>query len=157
MRVASIIFSTTPRATFTICHYLRSGSGDVMHTISIDADANLVTVQYQGKVTVAERTEVLGQLLTMLHETQCRKLLVDFRGARSPVEDFTACKDLARRLMALGVQGCQVAYVWPANGAIHPVVDALAASRGFLFEKFEDLGEARQWLAMTAAGGAGRN
>ena len=128
-----------------------------MHTISIDADANLVTVQYQGKVTVAERTEVLGQLLAMLQETQYRKLLVDFRSARSPVEDFAACKELARRLMALGVQGCQVAYVWPPIGSIHPVVDALSAARGFLFEKFDDMEQARKWLAMTATGGLGRD
>jgi hypothetical protein len=127
-----------------------------MHTISIDADANLVTVQYRGKVTVAERTEVLDQLLTMLNETQYRQLLVDFRSARSPVEDFAACKELARRLMALGVQGCQVAYVWPLNGAIHPVVDALSAARGFLFEKFDDMGAARSWLAMAAPGRPGR-
>ena len=128
-----------------------------MHTISIDADSQLVTVQYGGQITVAERTEVLGKLLALLDTTEYRKLLVDFRSARSPVEDFATCKELARKLTALGVHRCQVAYVGPRVGAIHPVVDALAAARGFLFEKFDDMGEARQWLTMTAPRGAVRD
>lgn len=120
-----------------------------MHTIATDVDDGIVTVTYRGKITVAERTGVLEELLAMFAATDYRRLLVDFFDAQSTVEEFVACKELARKLMALGVQGCQVAYVGPRGRAINPVVDTLAASRGFMFERFEDTDEALDWLKAT--------
>ena len=87
----------------------------------------------------------------MFAATDYRRLLVDFFDAQSTVEEFVACKELARKLVALGVQGCQVAYVGPRGRAINPVVDALSASRGFMFEKFENSDEAIDWLKVAVA------
>lgn len=122
-----------------------------MHTISTNAVDGVVTVTYRGKITIAERTAVLEELLAMFAATDYRRLLVDFFEAQSMVEEFVACKELARKLMALGVQGCQVAYVGPRGPAIDPVVDALAASCGFMFERFEDADEALDWLKTVVA------
>jgi hypothetical protein len=122
-----------------------------MHAIAIDPGDQIVTVKYRGKITIAERTEVLEELLLMFATSGCRRLLVDFFEAQSTVEEFAACKELARKLVTLGVQGCQVAYLGPRGRTINPVVDALSASRGFMFERFEDAGEARDWLRTAMA------
>ena len=122
-----------------------------MHTISTNANDRVVTVTYRGKITIAERTAVLEELLAMFAATDYRRLLVDFFEAQSTVEEFVACKELARKLMALGIQGCQVAYVGPRGRAINPVVETLSASRGFMFERFEDPDEALDWLKAAVA------
>jgi len=122
-----------------------------MHTIAIDPVDRIVTVTYRERVTIAERIEVLERLLAMFADSDYRRLLVDFHDAQSTVEEFAACKELARRLDALGVHGCQIAYVGPAGRAINPVVEALSAARGLLFERFDDNDEAREWLRAVAA------
>ena len=121
-----------------------------MHTISTNAVDRVVTVTYRDRVTIAERIEVLEELLAMFAATDYRRLLVDFFDAKSTIEEFVACKELARKLSALGVQGCQVAYVGPRGRAINPVVETLSASRGFMFERFEDAEEALDWLKEVA-------
>ena len=49
-----------------------------MHTISTNAVDGVVTVTYRGKITIAERTAVLEELLAMFAATDYRRLLVDF-------------------------------------------------------------------------------
>ena len=120
-----------------------------MHTISTDANASLVTVTYRGKITITERSEVLEKLLRAFAATEYRRLLVDFLTAESLVEEFAACNELARKLVALGVQGCQVAYVGRRGQAINPVVDVLSAARGFMFERFDDQQKAIDWLTAS--------
>ena len=118
-----------------------------MHGIDIDRVAGLVGVRFTGCVAVADRRRALEECKTVLVETGCRKVLVDFWDATFALDDFNTSNAFASRLAFDDLlRRCRTAHLVKPDTRINPIVHALATARGFSFCLFDERSRALLWL-----------
>jgi hypothetical protein len=108
----------------------------------------VVLLTYSGPVTIEERAAALQEVLRLLGKTWFNRLLVDFEHGRVVPASFEAnnrhAADLARAYA--GLPGWRIAYVSVPDPNTTPIVETLAAARGFYYERFVDKKSALEWL-----------
>lgn len=112
----------------------------------------IALIEFSGRVHLKARTRALAALEALLFETGLRRVLVDFSSSTSfgamTLEDALRH---ARRMADLSahLRHLRIAYVYPPRRP--PVVELIAASRGFRFEQFAHRRAALAWLASDSA------
>jgi hypothetical protein len=108
----------------------------------------VVVVTYAGPVTIEERAAALHDVLQRLSETSSKRVLVDFQHGWPALTSFEAnnrhAGDLARAYATL--PGLKIAYVSTPDPNSAPIVEMLAAARGYFYERFKDKAAALRWL-----------
>ena len=109
----------------------------------------MLVVQYSGPVTYAERLEALLQAAPMLGAHSITRILVDFSIATLQDHDQTARVDFVAKAINLpSLDGCRVALLCLPAGFAEPTLTA-GFVRGMSIRRFEDRGEAVDWLRGT--------
>ena len=121
------------------------------HRISVDPNNNLLTIEYDGLVSIAERSDSLSEMLPLLDIHRIRRVLADMTSAKVATDAFDESNAFAFRLACeASSRGCRLAYVARPGARVNHVVDTLAAARGCKFAKFHDRAAAMEWLCAIA-------
>jgi hypothetical protein len=104
-----------------------------------------IRVVFSGAVTVAERFRAMTEIVALQQQTQYAKLLADFRHATVVATSQEETSTYATRLaQELPPHRMKIAYVGEATQTAS--VEALAALRGYFYQRFRTPGEAMRWL-----------
>jgi len=117
------------------------------YSLERNEDSELALLTFFGGVRLADRDTALADLEMLFTETGWRKVLVDLSSSTSSAA--MTMQDVLRHawlLAALQVKhrDLRIAYVFPPGQA--PVLELVAASRGYVFERFANRNAALGWL-----------
>ena len=122
-----------------------------MYTTGKNEQFECVELVYRGLVHVDERSRSVDDVLRLLDQTGFHRVLADFTGAVSPIDDFASSAALARKMSDNAIlHECRLACVSAPETGTNHVVDGLAVARGLTIEKFSDRAEAIRWLMADA-------
>jgi hypothetical protein len=119
------------------------------YSIALLPEPAVIQVTFAGVVTLQERSAALDRLIREQAGTAYERLLVDFTQAAVAEASNAETLDHATRMAREpGVKRMRIAYV--GDAAISASVEALAALRGFYYQRFGATAPALRWLARAA-------
>lgn len=109
----------------------------------------VVVVTYFGAVTIEQRVAALQDVLLLLNAAPFSGVLVDFEHGWVVPAPFDVNNRHAANLARAyrNFPGLRIAYVSTPDPNTVPIVETLAAARGFYYERFDDKERALAWLA----------
>lgn len=115
--------------------------------VSSDQDT-VVAVTYSGAVTIEQRVAALQDVLLLLNDRSFSGVLVDFEHGWVVPAPFDANNRHAANLASAyrNFRGLRIAYVSVLAPNSVPIVETLAAARGFFYERFQSKKLALQWI-----------
>jgi len=117
------------------------------YAIERDEESKLALLAFAGVIRMEDRNAALAELGVLFAATGWRKVLVDFSSSTSSTA--TTLQDALRHAWRLiGLQAewkdLRVAYIFSPRQP--PVLELIAASRGYVFEHFASRSAALGWL-----------
>lgn len=121
--------------------------------VQLESTAPVIWIRYSGEVSLQERLDTMRKAVARALESNCLRILVDYRSAHSLEHDVRAAEEIARYVAPrLGDRELRVAWLVTFDYQLNSALEHAIRELGIITARFRNRDKAMAWLQDPQAG-----